>query len=256
MTPTVQTPMRNIILFWGIILESILLGKVYAQETASDFYAKKQYDQAITILQQQSEEDPKNHAIMFNLGNCYTQKNQLGYAILWYRRSLALSPNDPITRNNLEYVESLCVDTPYSSKQSIEHIAGIWSPGVWQLGSIVLFVILLLSLLLYILSKKRGYKKASFYTALFVLPLWCASIVLSLYSHELFQSDNMGVVVASQTSFLSSPELDPKATTILYDGAQFSLDTHSEPTSGFQSIILPNGKQGWVEEQDIRPIQQ
>lgn len=76
-------------------------------------------------------EHVKNPKLYHALGNVYMLTDQLGYAILAYRRGLQLDPTDPILNDSLEHARSLVpVETSSASTSRYWNYALFWRPMV------------------------------------------------------------------------------------------------------------------------------
>ena len=73
--------------------------------------AKALYQKAVLRFERLSREAGiENGKLYFNIGNIYFRMNDLGRAVLNYRKAERYIPNDPNLRRNLEYARSLRVD--------------------------------------------------------------------------------------------------------------------------------------------------
>lgn len=73
--------------------------------------------QAIVAYEQLAASGLQNAKLYYNLGNAYFHLNDLGQAILYYRRGLRLEPNNPRLQANLQYARSRRVDQIEASPQ-------------------------------------------------------------------------------------------------------------------------------------------
>lgn len=71
-------------------------------QEANRFYEKGNYAEAIEIYQALLSRGVSPE-ILFNLGNAWFQRGEVGRAILSYRRAQRLDPRDPAIRANLKY---------------------------------------------------------------------------------------------------------------------------------------------------------
>ena len=73
--------------------------------------------QAIAAYEQLVVSGIHNAKLYYNLGNAYLHLNDLGQAILYYRRGLRLEPDNPRLQANLQYARSRRVDQIEASPQ-------------------------------------------------------------------------------------------------------------------------------------------
>lgn len=67
-------------------------------------YVQKKFEEAITCYEKIIRENGYSAAVLYNLGNSYAEKGQIGRAILNYERAKRLKPTDPEILGNLEHL--------------------------------------------------------------------------------------------------------------------------------------------------------
>ena len=72
---------------------------------ANQYYASNDFQSALSNYLVLIERGVKNPHLYYNLGNTYFKLGELGYAILYYEKALALRSSDRETRENLEYAK-------------------------------------------------------------------------------------------------------------------------------------------------------
>src|SRR5712692_1720002 len=89
--------------------------------------AQGSYQQAIAGYEQLIATGIHNAKLYYNLGNAYFRRNDLGKAILHYRRGLRLEPGNRQIQANLNYTRSRRVDQiDVSSQRSLFHQLFFW----------------------------------------------------------------------------------------------------------------------------------
>jgi tetratricopeptide (TPR) repeat protein len=76
--------------------------KLFQQGNAA--YDQKNFDTAIACYEKIIRENGYSAAVLYNLGNSYAEKGQIGRAILNYERARRLKPGDPDILGNLEHL--------------------------------------------------------------------------------------------------------------------------------------------------------
>ena len=103
-----------------------------ARDNARDFiaamaaYKAQDYPAAIEILETIVKNGVVNGQLYYNLGNAYLKNNDLGRALLWYERALALLPNDPDLRFNADFARSLTRDASEETATPLVRIFFFW----------------------------------------------------------------------------------------------------------------------------------
>lgn len=106
--------LKKIILFITFVA---FFAPLFAQEDASFFYQKgvdaksigereSNFEKALKLYMKEQiilkEEGKENGYLLFNIGNCYFNLNQLGESILYYKQALKLLPNEEKIQKNYE----------------------------------------------------------------------------------------------------------------------------------------------------------
>lgn len=70
---------------------------------ANDFYEEGQFIEAVAVYQALIAQGVDEPVVYYNLGNAYLRLDQLGYAIVNYRRAQQLAPRDQEIVDNLAF---------------------------------------------------------------------------------------------------------------------------------------------------------
>ncbi len=73
-------------------------------------YEESLYDEAIREYSKLHEQGLESGSLYYNIGNCYFRMEDLGRAILFYRRAEQYTPNDPNLHQNMGYARSKRLD--------------------------------------------------------------------------------------------------------------------------------------------------
>jgi tetratricopeptide (TPR) repeat protein len=93
---------------------------------AMEAYKTGDYATAVKDLETIAAAGVRNGQLYYDLGNAHLKNKDLGRAILWYERALALIPNDPDLRFNYEYARSLTKDVQESGPSPLTRILFFW----------------------------------------------------------------------------------------------------------------------------------
>jgi len=235
----------------SLILVSSLRAEISEEEIPSLFrqtnslYARGEYEEAIkgylAILQSGWESGP----LYYNLANTYFKLNNLGQAILNYRKAWNLSPGDPEITKNLEYArEGLRDDIsalPLSAWARAKRAVILQFPlGIWIGISAVLYLLtiawLLTALMIHPLRKKSPIVLKWLGGALIL------SIIISILAYYFYQTPG-AIILQPTVSVRYGPAESDAAAFKLHEGTEVTVVRGKD---GWLQIALPGGKSGWL----------
>ena len=250
--------MRHLILFFLFLVSTMVGHPVHAMSpTASDrAYEDKNFTQALQSYQAEVRANPSSSAY-YNLGNAHYRLKEYGKAVLAYRRSLRLDPDNADARHNLALVESnLAKAIPTTDNSLWQALRSRWidthSLAFWTYG---IFIFLLLSFVgfgFWRLSLKIFVQKLGF--SGFVLGILGGTLsTLSSYrALSLYNDASTAVVTTSSLSTSTTESGKGKAGPTLYEGTTVRiLDETAHQTV---QILLPNGVSVFCSETGLNPI--
>lgn len=247
-----------------LILVSIFILLVGTQSKSQDlselfqqgnqYYDQGEFGKAIEFYQKIIQGGFSNSHVYYNLGNAYFRNQELGNAILNYRRAERLDPRDEDIKANIEYVKLYTLDkievqnvNIFSSiLKSILNSATLdeWTllvSGIYFLGMILgitlvfldrllrpLLIILIILIIVLILSGSLLYAKIRTETII-----------------------ERGVVIAEESGVRSGPGHDYTLQFTAHEGLEFEIKDRQE---GWYLIVLPNGVMGWLQKPTIAKI--
>ena len=221
-------------------------------QKGNESYEVGNFDQAIEEYQKIVDLGIKNSKVFYNLGNAYFRKNQLGKAILNYRRALSLDPRDEDSIANLRFVRLFALDK--IEEQRINPLSNLlhWFLGLWSTDELTILVCLsyCLSIVLGILSLFTRSKRALLWglgILLLVFVIFSSSLVTKLY----FNSLKSGVLIVPQAEVRSGPGEDYTLQFTGHEGLEFQINEEAE---GWYRISFPNGVKGWILKETVEII--
>lgn len=237
--------MRHLILFFLFLVSTMVGHPVHAMSpTAGDrAYEDKNFTQALQSYQAEVRANPSSSAY-YNLGNAHYRLKEYGKAVLAYRRSLRLDPDNADARHNLALVESnLAKAIPTTDNSLWQALLSRWidthSLAFWTYG---IFIFLLLSFLgfgFWRLSLKIFVQKLGF--SGFVIGILGGTFTtLSAYrALSLYNDASTAVVTTSSLSTSTTESGKGKHGPILHEGTIVRI--LAQPTQHTLQILLPNG---------------
>ena len=195
--------------------------------------------------------------LYYNLGNAYFKSGDYPHAILYYERTLKISPSFEDARINLDFANSLIRDKidavpEFVLKSWARKVCYLMPSDFWALISIVLFAAALALFLVFRLGASRGLRRTGFYCSIVALILSASSFGMAQWQRNSYLKADGAIVMKPVTSVKSSPSRDSsKDLFVLHEGTKVTvLDTVGE----WKNISLSDGRQGWIEESDMEMI--
>ena len=211
----------------------------------NSLYGQGKYAEAIegykAIIQTGWESGP----IYYNLANTYFKLNNLGRAILNYRRAWNLSPGDPEITKNLEYArEGLRDDIaalPLSVWARSKRAVILQFPlGIWIGISAVLYFLTIVWLIAALLI--RPLRKKSPLILKWLGGCLVISILISGLAYSFYRTPG-AIILQPTVSVRYGPAETDAAAFKLHEGTEVKKVRGKD---GWLQISLPDGKSGWL----------
>ena len=156
-----------------------------AWSDANEAYIAGEFARAEELYERIVADDKHSLKLYFNLANACFKQNELGKAILYYKRALRLSPGDEDVRHNLAIAEGMTKDRieqvpEFFLKTWLRSVRNTLSCRSWTIASLAMLAITLILGLLFVLSQRLVLRKVGFYgvlvtALLFVATTWFAA---------------------------------------------------------------------------------
>jgi len=251
--------MNNIKLY--IILHLIILAgiisKVSANEgntafaVANEQYASGEFERAVenytTILNQ----GYFSAELYYNLGNAHFKLGNTTLAILYYEKAKKLAPFDEDIQYNLGIVNTRIID-------KIEPIPDMFyvkwykqfvnqqSADMWGNITIALFIVFLIFISAFFVSRKTAIKKAGFYFGILLLLACVLTFNFARDQHKNATSNNTGILIAPSVPVKSAPyDKSGKNIFVLHEGTKVIIIDYE---GDWVKIRLSNGEKGWLQK--------
>ena len=226
---------------------------------ANNFMQQGNYYDAIKIYQE-LEKKSNDTNLYYNIGNCYSQIDEQGYAVLYYKRALLIDSSNSLARKALEQIESNIISLSLAEKSFTNRL--IFSVYNWlsinRLAIIIFVLLLILGILIYIfLSHKLAISifAKRFYLTLniFLLLLF---IVISLSKLSGYLTNQEAVVIKKNTvihkdedgRIYSTNKKLQLGLTLKY------LSSLEERKPGYSLLALPNGEIIAIENDSFQKV--
>ena len=195
--------------------------------------------------------------VYYNLGNSYYKVNEIAKAILNYERALLLQPGNGDIRANLEIARGKTVDKVEAVPEVFfvtwtKALINSMSVDSWAVCGVVCFILLIVSLYLFIFSKQIVLKKAGFISGIVFLAVTILANVFANQQKDELTNRNSAIVINPSVTVRSTPSESGTSLFILHEGRKVSIKDNS--MKEWKEIRLEDGKVGWVPASAIEAI--
>ncbi|BHH85669.1 tetratricopeptide repeat protein [Desulforhopalus sp. 52FAK] len=243
-----KTVYALILLLLALVPMELLAGDIDERfEAGNAAYSVGDYDKAITIYEGLLKQEGNSSGLLYNLGNSYAQRGEVGLAILQYERALRIDPSDSDIIGNLAKVRK---DSGLFTEEpgKITRLFAILSIDSWTVlaFAILVFMATLLAVRLKYKPSPRSYVGS-----------WVCAMVLLLISItgvvQGYQSYNPLVVVGSDAKLQVSPFEGASSSGAVEQGRLFySVKTHGDYTY----VTDRAGRKGWLKSEAVAAVSQ
>ncbi|NLF18920.1 MAG: hypothetical protein GX595_16945 [Lentisphaerae bacterium] len=196
----------------------------------------------------------RNGRLFYNIGNCYFHTEDLGRAILNYRRAEQYTPNDPNLRQNLDYARRRRLDRielPERTKalKTLLFFHDDLTQRQRALGAALAWSLLWLCLAGRVLRRSNTLAWLAGLGAL-VAVLLMGSLAVEWWQWRRVQP---GVVVAGEVVARKGDgaSFEPAFTAPLHAGAEFRI---LEDRGGWIEVALDDGRHCWLPSQAVERV--
>jgi Tetratricopeptide repeat/Bacterial SH3 domain len=256
--------------------ESAQAGDTQLFAAGNAAYEAGDYSAAIDRYREVAESGVVHRDLYYNLGNAYFKSGDLGHAVLWYERSLALDPRNDDTRANLAVVRSMLRDQQLvNARGGVRGALMGWHRRLSTEESVAVacgfYALFTLGALCFIFRRSRGvrslYRFASWISPgrLFglgmagdvLLGMATAAVLAAVFAgsgyakvHER-REHTRSVVVSMEVPVFSGPSRDSTIQFKIHEGTIVSVRDGRE---GWVRVELPGDLSGWVEVSTVERI--
>lgn len=225
-------------------------------ETGVELFNDKEYAEALDKFLLLENEGIYNADLMVNIGNCYFRMEELGNALVYYKKALKLDPTNEKAKRNLRYGKSLTVDAQSPMENDfisrfIRTIFDSFSIKFLAVISIILFI-LIIAFINYLILKYRGREKTVQYFVLVIL-IVCFVFSFSLGIKKWYDFNNHfeGVLITESAIGFSGPGADFTRVFTIHEGNIFDI---KESRDNWTLIQLNSGLGGWINNNNFQRV--
>jgi tetratricopeptide (TPR) repeat protein len=223
---------------------------------ANEFYQNKNFSEAINNYDAILKQGLVSPELYYNLGNAYFRNGELGKAILYYEKTLKLSPNDDDANYNLLIAKARTVDNIKEVPRLFifnwwETILTAFSTSGWLLMIFVFYILFLSSASIYFFLKRIHVQKFAFIFGLVNLFVMIITIILFTASLNRETADNYGILIKSVETAKISPGMNSNDAFVIHEGIKFEIE---DELDNWAKIKLTDGKVGWLPKNSFENI--
>ena len=225
-------------------------------EQANAAYNMGNYDSAKIVYEKILATELESVPLYFNLGNAYYKMREYPMAIYCYEKALKLDPSNEEVQTNLAIANQAIVDKIEPVPQSFivrgwRNVRASLSGDQWAWCSIVFFALLLVSLFLFLRSRKVGLRKLGFFAGLVFLMAFGLSVVFAAQLKHASETQDQAILMTPTVTVKSSPSVESVDLFVLHEGTKVSI---LETANGWCKIKIANGSVGWLKEVSMLPF--
>ena len=225
-------------------------------EQANAAYNMGNYDSAKIIYEKILATDMESVPLYYNLGNAYYKMHEYPLAIYYYEKALKIDPSNEEVQTNLAIANHAIVDKIEPVPQSFivrgwRNARASLSGNQWAWCSIVFFALLLVSLFLFLRSRKVGLRKLGFFAGLVFLLAFGLSVVFAAQLKVASEKQDQAILMTPTVTVKSSPSETSVDLFVLHEGTKVSI---LETADGWCKIKIANGSVGRLMEDSMRPF--
>ncbi|MBR1575170.1 MAG: BatD family protein [Bacteroidales bacterium] len=216
-------------------------------------YADGRWEDALQAWLSIESEGLESAALYSNIGDAWYKSGDLARAILYYERALKLDPSCADARYNLALAHTFLQDRIESVPEFFlaawsRQLGNKLSSNTWTLLFFILLAGSLASLLVFLLGRAPGWRKAGFYLA--ILPFLFSAGALSVAAGQraAARRTDTAIILRPVVTVRSSPGSEgAKDLFVLHEGTKVRI---LDRVGDWQNVSLSDGRQGWISASD------
>jgi len=225
-------------------------------EQANQSYSSADYTLAVTQYESVLGSGYESSGLYFNLGNAYFKLNNIPAAILYYEKARKLDPTDENIRFNLDLANSRIIDKmdplpEFFLKTWWKSARDLFSSDQWGKIGVAGFILGLISIILFIISRSVFTRKISFWTGILLLAVMSISLLFSISGYQEYSRRSSAIIFTPTVTVKSSPNDGSVDLFVIHEGTKVFI---TDLVEGWSEVRLANGNVGWVKTGTFRQI--
>lgn len=225
-------------------------------EEAGKQYSEGSYDKAVELYEKVLSNGFESAELYYNLGNANFKLNKMAPAILYYEKAVKLNPSDENTRFNLAVANSRIVDKIETVPELFyvrwwNALIFTFSVDGWATISLVSFILLLASAMLFFMFDVILVKKTAFWAGIIFILISASSFTLANQKYNSFRKDHEAIVFTPTVTVKSSPTENSIDLFVIHEGTKVQI---TDNIGEWTEIKIANGSVGWLKGVDLVKI--
>lgn len=219
-------------------------------------FQKENYEEALKNYTTILNEGYVSTALYYNIGNVYYRLGKLGLSILYYEKTLKLSPDNENAAYNLKIAKAHTKDKIKEVPELFiikwwNSFLSILPSSSWAILVLAVYFVVLLFAAGWFFTKSSSVKQYTFFGGTAALGILLLSIIflISAINHE--NSKKFGILLQPVTTAKASPDKGSSDAFVIHEGVKFQLE---DELQGWSEIKLPDGKVGWIPKKSFGEI--
>lgn len=246
------------VIFVGLMLGLQVNSAAQTAETLQHFdegnshYAEGEYQAAIAAYEQAAASGFASAEMFYNMGNAFFRLDELGQAVLHYKRAERIDPGLPTLKHSLVLTSGRLTDQFSELPEPLwtKLFARIFTQNSTRFLTVLglLFYVVGMGLIAFKLwSRSQNEWVRRGYSALLIigLPLLLGGLFTSYWTANKLRA----VVVVEATQLHEEASSDSAAELSIHEGLVVSIESALDST--WTMVSLPNGVSGWVSTETI-----
>lgn len=243
------------------LLLFLMTAQMTAQNTklfdqATQDYADQDYKAAIKKYKEILSNEQVSVPLYYNLANANYKLRQVAPSIYFYEKALQLDPNNADVRNNLAMARKLTVDAIKENPKTdlakiVNGLISKLSYNGWAWLAVVGSVLLVIMALLYYFSGGTSAKRLFFVGSSLGFLIATIALIFAFLQYDIQQNKKFAIVFSEASSIKAEPNKRSDEVFILHEGTKVKV---LDSFSGFTKIKLADGRQGWINQIDIKKL--
>lgn len=225
-------------------------------DSATTAYKNQQYDKAVMFYEQVLTHGLTSSDLHYNLGNAYYKQGMLAESILHFEKALKYNPSHDDAKFNLGLANNAITDR---ITQPTEPFYQRWYRQLWQSMpadawatlSLIGFIILISSILIFVFSKTIVLKKIILPIAILALVLSGGALKLGSQAKNYSTDTGMAIIFEYSLNVKSAPDNSGTDLFTIHEGLKVEV---IEILGEWSRIALADGRIGWVPGKSFRKI--
>ena len=239
-----------------VMLLTSVSASAITKQNADAEYQKGNYQQAIKDYEELLR-GGVSADVYYNLGNAYFRTDNVTKAVLAYERAHLLAPGDKDINFNLQFARSKTIDkiTPVSEMFFVtwyKSLVSCMSVDSWAKSGIAAVVVALLLVLVYLFAPSVGLRKVGFFGGILFFGLFLLCNLFAYQQKQTLVNRTGAIVVSPAVNVKKTPAKSSTDEFVIHEGTK--VDITDKTMEGWRGIHLADGRDGWVETNQIEEI--